>query len=246
MEDNKIWFCSYGNQKFKNSIVRIAQEAKNFGFDEVVTYTTSDLPDDLIQDPVMKCARGGGYYVWKPYIIYKTLERMNNGDILIYLDAGCTIRDNMEAKKTFNRYIDILRNESPILTCLTAKKPRIAGYVRFYEYQWTKMDLFEYLDAKEFKDEIQICSGFVGIRKCDDSMEFIAKWRDTMRIQNCHMARDSPSVTPNYPGFVEHRHDQSVLSLLTRKYGYKVMEDQILTYDVDKFTYPFWAIRARV
>lgn len=240
--EHRIWFCSYGNDRFKNSLARIHSEATNFGFDTVVTYTTSDLPDELKNDPVMQCSRGGGYYVWKPYIIYKTLERMEDGDVLFYLDAGCTIK--IDAKNTFNGYVKMLQ-ETPVLTCLTAKKPRISGYVRFYEYQWTKMDLFDYLEAHEFKDCIQICSGFIGIRKCQDSMEFIAKWRDTLRVQNCHMARDTPSVAPNYPGFVEHRHDQSVLSLLTRKHGYQILEDQILTYDVDPNTYPFWATRLR-
>jgi len=245
MTSEKIWFCSYGNSKFKKSIVRIKKEAEAFGFDEIRTYTTSDLPDEMKRDPVMKCSRGGGYYVWKPYVIYKTLEQMEEGDILFFLDAGCSIKRGDKAKETFQNYVKILKTE-PILTCLTAKTPRIPGYKRFYEYQWTKMDLFDHLDAHEFKDEIQICSGFAGIRKCKEGMEFIAKWRDTMRISNCHMARDSPSKNPNYPGFKEHRHDQSVLSLLVRKYGYKILEDQVLTYDKDRLSYPFWATRFRV
>lgn len=245
MAEHKIWFCSYGNSKFRQSIVRIKKEAENFGFDEIKTYTTEDLPDELKKDPVMKCTRGGGYYVWKPYIIYKTLEQMEEGDILFFLDAGCSIKNGEKAKNTFRDYVKMLEVESPILTCLTAKTPRIPGYKRFYEYQWTKMDLFEYLDAKEFKNKIQICSGFFGAKKCTESMEFVDKWKNTMRVSNCHMARDSPSKSLNYPGFKEHRHDQSVLSLLTRKGKYKVLEDQILTYDKDKYTYPFWATRLR-
>ncbi len=244
MSDGKIWFCSYGNNRFKNSIVRIAREAKNFGFDEIRTYTAADLPEEMRKDPVMKCPRGGGYYIWKPWVIYRTLEQMEEGEILFFLDAGCTIMHGEKAKDTFKGYIEKLE-EVPILSCLTAKRPRISGFVRFYEYQWTKMDLFNHLDAHEFKDEIQICSGFLGVRKCEAAMEFVAKWRDTMRISNSHMARDSPSVIPNYPDFREHRHDQSVLSLLVRKHNYGILEDQLLTYDHDKITYPFWATRLR-
>ena len=34
-----------------------------------------------------------------------------------------------------------------------------------------------------------------------------------------HLLDDSKSVNPNYPGFNEHRHDQSIFSLLTKKHG---------------------------
>lgn len=246
MNSGKVWFCSYGNNRFKNSIIRIAKEAIEFGFDEIKTYTTLDLPDEMLKDPVMKCQRGGGYYIWKPYIIEQTLKLMNDGDLLFYLDSGCSIKNNAKAKETYKEYIRCLIEEIPILTCLTAKTPRIAGYKRFIEYQWTKMDLFDYLNAHKFKDEIQICSGFIGIRKCEESLSFIEKWKNIMRVQGCHMAKDSPSIKPNYPGFVEHRHDQSVLSLLVRIHGYKPLEDQILTYDKDPDSHPFWATRLRV
>ena len=31
--------------------------------------------------------KGYGYWLWKPYIIKKTLEKMKKGDILLYLDV---------------------------------------------------------------------------------------------------------------------------------------------------------------
>lgn len=237
--NRKIWFCSYGDERFKHSIIRIEKEAENFGFDKVITYTFSDLPDEMRKDPIMKYSRGGGYYIWKPWIIYRTLEQMNEGDILFYLDAGCSIKYSEKGRETFRYYIEMLE-ERPVLTCLTAKKPRIPGFSRYYEYQWTKMDLFNYLNGHKFKDQIQVCSGFFGVRKCDDSLAFVNEWKKVVRIS--HLVDDSTSVVCNYPGFVENRHDQSILSLLVRKYDYKILEDQILR---DKIKYPFWATRLR-
>ena len=36
-----------------------------------------------------KHKKGHGYYIWKPYLIQKTMNKMNDGDILLYSDAGC-------------------------------------------------------------------------------------------------------------------------------------------------------------
>ena len=37
--------------------------------------------------------------------------------------------------------------------------------------------------------------------------------------QNYHFIDDSPSIYINFSCFVEHRHDQSIFSLLTKKYN---------------------------
>lgn len=238
-----IYFVSYGNSRFVKSRERIAKEAQAFGFDSVKVYTEQDLSDEIKSNDVMKCERGGGYYVWKPYVILDTLKRMHEGDYLVYLDAGCKIVDSELTRKTYNGYLELLAN-NPVITCLTAKRPRIPGYSRYYEYQWTKRDLFDYLDAHSFSKEIQICSGFFLARKCEESLHLVQKWLDTSLLYGCHFIRDSPSYKPNYVGFIEHRHDQSVLSLLIRKYGHLVLEDQILAYDQES-GYPFCAVRLR-
>ena len=36
---------------------------------------------------------------------------------------------------------------------------------------------------------------------------------------NYHMIDDTPSIIPNVGSFKEHRHDQSIFSLLTKKYN---------------------------
>ena len=38
----------------------------------------------------VKQPRGGGYWIWKSHII-KKINEINDNDILIYLDAGCSI-----------------------------------------------------------------------------------------------------------------------------------------------------------
>ena len=41
--------------------------------------------------------------------------------------------------------------------------------------------------------------------------------------ENFHLADDTPSQSNNEVGFIEHRHDQSILSLLLKQYGTSVI-----------------------
>ena len=60
----------------------------------------------------------------------------------------------------------------------------------------------------------QICATHVILQKSCTSVDFVNEW---MRIvENIHYIDDSPSALPNFPDFVEHRHDQSVFSILCK------------------------------
>ena len=63
------------------------------------------------------------------------------------------------------------------------------------------------------------------IKKCPHSVELVEKWYDIMS-NHYHLIDDSPSFLPNDHSFVEHRHDQSVFSLLRYKYGSHVIDDE--------------------
>ena len=56
-------------------------------------------------------------------------------------------------------------------------------------------------------------------------MDFFAEW--LRHAQDERNLTDAPNQCglPNYPGFVEHRHDQSILSLLGRREGVAVVGD---------------------
>jgi hypothetical protein len=62
-------------------------------------FGADDLDDEfkLNFKDILREQRGGGYWIWKPYIIKKHLDKINDNDILIYMDAGCSI--NINGKK---------------------------------------------------------------------------------------------------------------------------------------------------
>ena len=115
---NQVNFITYGNSKFANSKRRIAKEALQSGwFDDVIALGPENLNeafrtqfDDILEKPRM-----GGYGVWKHTIIMQRISKMNDGDFLIYLDAGCTI--NTAGKPRFDEYLDMLRASDYGIIC---------------------------------------------------------------------------------------------------------------------------------
>jgi hypothetical protein len=57
------------------------------------------------------------------------------------------------------------------------------------------------------------------IKKNNTTTDFVNDWYNCSQIY--HLIDDSPSISANYPGFVEHRHDQSIFSLLLKSKKYQ-------------------------
>ena len=113
-----IHFITYGNYKYKRQKDALTLLAKNSGwFNSATSYGPSDLDDNftLKFKNILDQEKGGGYWIWKPYIISKKLDQINEGDVLIYLDAGCDL--NLDGKQRFKEYIEIVKNsENGILS----------------------------------------------------------------------------------------------------------------------------------
>ena len=84
LNNKKIHFITYGDDKFKQSKKRIIQEAKEF---EEFTSIQSYSPDDLSikfkekHKDILHRSRGGGYWIWRPKIILDRVESMEWGII---------------------------------------------------------------------------------------------------------------------------------------------------------------------
>jgi hypothetical protein len=79
---------------------RLCNEAKSSGwFDTIIAYSPKDLDNEFTKKfkNILNQSRIGGYGIWRPYII-KKLNEINDGDFLIYLDAGCTITKKRKEK----------------------------------------------------------------------------------------------------------------------------------------------------
>lgn len=130
---------------------------------------------------------------------------MKDNDILMYLDCGCEI--DYRKKDLFKKNFELV------------KTVNIIGSPTQVENKYNKMDLvlhLEMLDDKYLKTP-QLQGGVWFMLVCDKTRSLVNTWYET--ACNYHMIDDTPSINKNLECFIEHRHDQAIFSLLTKKYG---------------------------
>lgn len=202
----------FTDKKFERTRERYANELKSKNiFDEVIEYKPEDFEEDFMlkhKDFMNNSAKGYGYYIWKPYVILKTLLSMENDDILVYGDAGNDIPGTREdCLNIFNKVFSIT-NGVKVIACKQG-----------WNIRWIKFDLYRTMGWKTmyyaFKPMAEAAR--IVFQKNDKTMEFVNEW-----LQCCttdyHNIDDSASKIPNLPFFLEHRYDQSVFSILFQKY----------------------------
>lgn len=219
---NKIIFLTFGNEKYFNSLERLKNESVEFNiFDKILIYNDIDLKNNFPdfwkthENFILNNKRGYGYWIWKSYLVLKTLENMNDNDILIYADAGCTL--NKHGLNRFNEYLDIVKN---------SKYGILSFELPFLEKFYTKIDLFSHmsLDNDEYLNSKQLMATIFILKKCSHTEFLINEWYKISSIYN--LLDDSPSKINNDVNFIEHRHDQSIFSLIRKKYGTEIIPDE--------------------
>ena len=212
-----------GEQNYIDAGQRIITQAESCGiFDKIILYTDEYLKQDsefwsMHSAFIESNPRGYGFWLWKPYIIKKTMEQLHDDDILVYADGGCEI--DIKQSHLFNQLFDEMNSEHVLGTRISIEK------------YWNKMDLILHLDMKndKYMNSRQNQATTNMYRVCDKVRDFVNQWYDL--ACNYHFIDNSPSIKKNADGFQEHRHDQSIFSLLTKKmdiYNYKPIDRVIL------------------
>ena len=222
----KTYFLTFASSDLENSLYRITKEAKNLNFyDYIFSYTENDLDANfkIIFNEYLKFGtRGFGYWSWKPQIILQVLDKMNEGDILQYSDVGCHL--NTKGLDRLSQYFEITKKTESGILAFQNKLPEFPlqydgrKMFNFYDYQYLKGDLIDYFNIRKCEQVLKthtIGAGIIFIRKCDASIEIIKKWLNTIKF-DFHLIDDTKSKSPNSEGFIEHRHDQAIFSILCK------------------------------
>ena len=111
------------------------------------------------------------------------------------------------------------------------------------------MDLFYKLDENNetMLNSGQLVGGIFVLRKCPRTCDLINKYYELS--QDYHLIDDTPSVISNDSQFIDHRHDQSLFSLLRKKYGTISIPDETWYpnfRDPQVLNYPILATRIRM
>ncbi len=248
--------CTFASYPLSKGFDRYKKEAEAFGvFDEIYTYDENDLDKEFRKKYgrfLHPFSRGYGYWGWKPLIIKQTLEKMVEGDILLYTDLGCIL--NVEGKPRLLEYFDITEeSKSGILCARTQDQTHaVRKELAFFEYQYNKGDILDYFgvrDNKEYTHTRQFEAGIVFYRKGPVVEAFLKEWIEVVK-NNFDFITDKPSKSPNLPGFIDNRHDQSVFSILAKKYNIaEFSRNELCPNEYDNYDwnvmkpYPIWAKR---
>lgn len=211
----KYHFITFATPDFMEFAEKNAKSAIETGkFDTVKIYTMNDV-DNVYKSQnnhILKSQRLAGYAVWKPYIIFKHLLEIEDDDILCYNDSKYLWLKNVRQYES-----DILSNKN---IGVYHNKPNSGTHI---EKQWTKADAYVLMNIppSKFKFDVmnsnQAWSGFILLRKSFNSTRFIGEW--LTYNQDDRIVTDSNNkFLKNDAIFTENRHDQTVLSLLCKKW----------------------------
>ena len=251
-----------GTEGYRKRVNDLVNSVKSYNvFDNVIgindySLKTYDNFWDYHSRFLEKNKRGYGYWLWKSYIIKKTLSELNFDDILVYCDSGCIF--NPGGIQRLKEYFDIVnKSKYGILTFQLGICEKLYTKRLVFEYfrdhldeikktshmshipEITKENCISYLENTN-----QCMATVIIIRKTEHSVKFFNKLYEISCNYNLINDKQSNEIKE----FVDHRHDQSIYSLLCKTMGSTLITDETFFHPnwfEDGVRYPFWATRIR-
>lgn len=182
--------------------------------------TERSLPRSFYLDrrPVFQAGlRGFGYWSWKPYVIGQVMDKLTEGDQVIYVDSTCL------ALRNFSPLFDLARERGVVLFDNRDTSPDGSPW---RNDMWTKADCFNLMhcNSRQYTKGLQVNASFQVYTVGPKVRQFVDEY--TAWCKDPRVITDLPNTTgPNLPKFREHRHDQSVLALMAIKYDIPLEPD---------------------
>ena len=142
-KDPTLHFITYGDEKYENAKQRILEQAKKMGcFNGIIrAYGPKDLSEDFKQGVgnVINDKRGGGFWIWKPYMFRDFMSKINENDVFLYADAGCFLQPS--GVNRLKEYVDMISPESGKSVLCMRLRP-------YDQKSWTTDEIFKYFSQK--------------------------------------------------------------------------------------------------
>lgn len=230
---SRLVLLSFADKRFRNSLVRLEKQTADFPFDERHFMTQDDVLTRIFWRNLKPWLyrRGYGFWSWKAPIISSVLAKLDEGDIIFWSDAGLYWNYNQQSLKRFNEYVQMLDNE---LDIVVFEQDTI-------EQEWTKGDVLHALgvyDNKDICESKQFLGGLMLFRNTKRMRKFWKELEDLYDIKK-ELITDLRSSIPNKPGFMEHRHDQSIFSVKVKQIPHGTVpasETHVIDGDWDKLS----------
>lgn len=203
-----IYGITYSSGNMDRSAELCRQSMLKHGCTEAKAFKAADLPLRFIEanHEVLSQPRGAGYWIWKFAIVDKLMNELPDGSVICYSDAGC------EFVNSIHSLVNSMDQDILFFTNT------------FKQVEWTKGDIMdtilpEWRDGR-YNNAMQVQASNIIFKVNDNTRAFVKEWGEF--CQQPGLIDDSPSKSPNFPTYAETRHDQSILTALQIKYGYKL------------------------
>lgn len=185
--------------------------AKHIGkADRIIKYSSKDVPQSYknFHKDIFSYKQGAGLWLWKPYLIDKTLREMAEGEWLFYVDSATVF----------------IRPVSHLIRCAQENNTDVMLYeLPLLDRQFTKKECYDALGLTNYSQN-QTLATFLLLKNTAKTRVFVQEWLG--------LCEQEPLLAPKnfygggeFPDFFAHREDQSLLSLLRMKHGLPVFRD---------------------
>lgn len=209
---NPVYLLSYasGDEVFYQNQNALVQSALGKGIDFFLSYRPSLIDEKFYEahKTILSEKAGAGYWLWKPYIILKTLETTPENTVVVYADSGMIFTDSLMP------LIKYTKNNDAIFFISDEKTyANLDGSTDKQVSLETKA-----FDHPNFKKFPQIWAAFMIFKNTQNTRNFVKKWLDMCLNHNWLRGY----------GVSSHRHDQSLMgiSLLLNPDGMKIMHEK--------------------
>ena len=254
-----IRVVSYCTPAFAGPMRAMLDSALRFGAATATGWTRRDLERTAFYGrhrAILDAPRGAGYWAWKPFYIVEALKAADDGDFILYYDAG----------RPENPY-EVDRPLGVLTEWAAANTGGLLPGVYIPQWgpnrRWTKGECFRAMgcDTGAIRDHPQIQATFSLWRKHERGLALAAEWLDwCTRPVAISDEKVDPGV-PDAPDFVEHRYDQSIITNLALKQGVRCFGnpgqvtvganpdnsvDKRIGTLIDRIRGDTWAVRRRI
>lgn len=206
---------NYADEKYKKTQKFNTWTGKHIAkFDKVYSFGPEDIDEEYREKhkDIFNYKRGNGLWLWKSYFISKVMEECNEGDYVFYVDSGAFFLRNVDTIiKSMRKGEQIQVSDCPLL-----------------ESCFTKKECFEKMECNEayYKNSNQIQGGFFLAICNENTRKFVKMWQRYSEQLDIISPEGGLDITDAQGSeFVSHREDQSILSLLCKKYNIKAHRD---------------------
>lgn len=167
-------------------------------------------------------SRGLGYWRWKPQIVHQQLQALPNSvPGLWYVDAGCSIFTTPTARYRMAQYLEFgLANKVGTFFQLSDSFSDLF-YTKHLTH--TAIPIHSY---RQREGQVQATAFFIA--NTSEGKDLAHEWASLSRqVELFDDSSNAPHENCPSSSYVDHRHDQSVLSLLVKERGIPLLPDEL-------------------